>query len=111
MNAAFSVVQVFEFLRSCEAVAFSQACLAASVEPVVADKASREGWERERLRSEDIDVWCGGAYRHYVDISPSDSEVSRDISLPPSVGFSIDSDGHWHEHRRFAIDTYADYDV
>ena len=108
MNAAFSVVQVFEFLRSGEAVAFSRACLAASVEPVVADKASREGWERERLRSEDIDIWCGGAY---VDISPSDSEVSRDISQAPSVGYSIDSDGHWHEHRRFTIDYYADYDV
>ena len=117
MDAAIGLAA--EFLRCHEAhnLRSSGKALSASLPLVERSSIDSRICEHAQLglaaNDKDVKVLWGSQYAVEHRYSPYHSQYavehhSRDSDSCYSVGFSIDSDGHWHEHRNRDVFDYSD---
>ena len=92
------------FLAHKDLIALRFSCRWLSSESSIAFATSKEAQERAALSRCDYDIWNGAKPlpNNYSDLSDQEGPASPTSPQPSqsSLGFSIDSDGHWHEHSR-----------
>ena len=82
-----------------DAFALKSTCKGIASSPKLQQHTTHLSWREFRERR----VMAG----HDLDVDLLGSGCESPLSTP-SLGFSIDSDGHWHEHRHFRWDDSSD---
>ena len=101
MDAAIGLAA--EFLRCQEAHNLRSAGKALSASLPLVERSSTDSRICEHAQlgladnDKDVKVFSGSQFAEPRRYSPYHSHHSRDSNSCYSVGFSIDSDGHWHE--------------